>query len=511
MSTTTRTLAAVGAAAALVLTACASDSPEPTNTGQAETAPEGLEQFYKQDIAWDACHDRDEFECGTVEVPMDYENPDDETIEIHLTRAVETAAQQPLLVNPGGPGSSGITFVQDSLEHVFSDELLENTSAIGFDPRGVGASEPIQCETGEEFDASRETVYDPSTPEGWEASVEDNETYAQRCLERSGDIVGFVDTASAAKDMDVIRAALDAPQLDYFGISYGTKLGATYAELFPDQVGQFVLDSVLPPSAETFEVSKAQASGFEQSLQAWAQWCSETSECHVGQPGDADSVMAAVTDFIDQVEQQPLTYPDGRSQPVSDLFYGIITPLYSQDSWELLALAFEQAMEGDYAQSDYRPLFLYFADTYHGRNESGEYSNDTAAFNAINCLDFTGDEKTYDQASQEATELAEDAPIFGKYLSYSAGCNGWPVDPADPVEETDAEGSDPIVVTGLTSDPATPIHFSHELSDELDNSVHITVEGEGHGAYSKENDCIVDAIDGYILEGELPEDEMVCE
>src|SRR5699024_5306281 len=178
-----------------------------------------------------------------------------------LTRAVETAAQQPLLVNPGGPGSSGITFVQDSLEHVFSDELLENTSAIGFDPRGVGASEPIQCETGEEFDASRETVYDPSTPEGWEASVEDNETYAQRCLERSGDIVGFVDTASAAKDMDVIRAALDAPQLDYFGISYGTKLGATYAELFPEQVGKFVLDSVLPPSAETFEVSKAQSAG----------------------------------------------------------------------------------------------------------------------------------------------------------------------------------------------------------------------------------------------------------
>lgn len=511
MSITTRTLAAVATAAALVLTACASNETDSPGSSQAETAPEGLEQFYAQDITWDTCDDRDAFECGTVEVPMDYENPDDESIEIHLTRAVDTATEQPLLVNPGGPGSSGIAFVQDSLEYVFSDELLENTSAIGFDPRGVGVSEPIQCETGEEFDASREVVHDPSTPDGWEASIEDNEEYAQRCLERSGEIVGFVDTASAAKDMDIMRAALDVPQLDYFGISYGTKLGATYAELFPDQVGQFVLDSVLPPSAATFEVSKAQSAGFEQSLHAWAQWCAETPDCNVGQPDDADSVMTAVTDFLDEVEQQPLTYPDGRSQPVSDLFYGIITPLYSQDSWELLALAFEQAMEGDYKNSDYRPLFLYFADTYHGRDESGEYSNDTAAFNAINCLDFTGEEKTYDQAAQEAEALAEDAPIFGKYLSYSAGCNGWPVDPIEPVEETDAEGSDPIVVTGLTSDPATPIHFSHELADELDNSIHITVEGEGHGAYSKENDCIVDAIDGYILEDELPEDEMVCE
>lgn len=510
MPTTTRILAAFGAVAGLVLTSCASDDPDPSTSNQAESAPDGLETFSEQTVAWDTCEDNDEFECGTVEVPMDYENPDDETIDIHLTRNAKTADEQPMLVNPGGPGSSGIAFVQDSLSFVFSDNLLENTSPIGFDPRGVGASEPVQCETAEEFDASREIVHDPSTQDGWDATVEDNEAYAQQCLERSGEIVGFVDTTSAAKDMDVIRAALDAPQLDYFGISYGTKLGATYAELFPEQVGKFVLDSVLPPSAETFEVSKAQSAGFEQSLHAWAQWCADSSECNVGQNGDAESVMTTVKDFIAQVEEEPLTYPGGRSQPVSDLFFGIVTPLYSQDSWEVLALAFEQALADDYSNSEYRPLFLYFADTYHGRDDSGQYTNDTAAFNAINCVDYTGEDKTFEQAEQEADELAEGSPIFGKYLSYSAGCNGWPVDPVDPIEETDAEGSETIVVTGLTSDPATPIHFSHELADELDNSVHITVEGEGHGAYSKENECIVEAIDSYILDDELPEDEMVC-
>lgn len=511
MSITTRTLAAFGAVAALVLTACTSEDPKPSETSQAESAPDGLERFYDQDIGWDTCKDNDGFQCGTVEVPMDYDEPEDETIDIHVTRAADTSGEQPMLVNPGGPGASGIAFVQDSLGYVFSDNLLENTSAIGFDPRGVGASAPVQCETGEEFDAARETVHDPSTPEGWEASIEDNAEYGQQCLERSGEIVEFVDTASAAKDMDVIRAALEEPQLDYFGISYGTKLGATYAELFPEQVGKFVLDSVLPPSAETFEVSKAQSAGFEQSLHAWTQWCANSSECNVGQPGDAASVMTTVTDFIDQVEQEPLTYPDGRSQPVSDLFFGIITPLYSQDNWSVLALAFEQALEDDYANSEYRPLFLYFADSYHGRDDNGEYSNDTAAFNAINCLDFTGEHKTYEQAAEEADKLAEDAPILGKYLAYSPGCNGWPVDPADPVGDIDAEGSDPIVVTGLTSDPATPLHFSEDLADDLDNSVHITVEGEGHGAYSKENECIVEAIDGYLLGAELPEDEMVCE
>lgn len=511
MPTTIRILAAAGTVAALALTSCASGEPEPSPSNQAQSAPDGLETFYEQTIAWETCDDNADFECGSVEVPMDYENPDDESIDIHLTRDAETADQPPMLVNPGGPGSSGIAFVQDSLGFVFSEDLLENTSPIGFDPRGVGVSEPIQCETDEEFDASREIVHDPSTQEGWDATVEENKAYAQQCLERSGEIVGFVDTASAAKDMDVIRAALGAPQLDYFGISYGTKLGATYAELFPEQVGKFVLDSVLPPSAETFEVSKAQSAGFEQSLQAWAQWCADSSDCNIGQDGDAESVMTTVTDFLAQVEEEPLTYPEGRTQPVSDLFFGIVLPLYSQDSWEMLALAFEQALEDDYANSDYRPLFLYFADTYHGRDDSGEYSNDTAAFNAINCLDYTGEEKPFEQAEQEAEELTEQAPIFGKYLSYSAGCNGWPVDPSDTVEDTDAEGSDTIVVTGLTSDPATPIHFSHELADELDNSVHITVEGEGHGAYSKENECIVDAIDGYILNDELPDDDMVCE
>lgn len=513
MSITTRTLAAFSAVAALVLTSCASDDPAQPEETQAATVPdvpEGLEPFYDQTIAWETCDNTADFQCSSVTVPMDYDNPGDQSIDIQLSRSSETADEAPMLINPGGPGASGISFVQDSLEFVFSEELLENTSPIGFDPRGVGESEPIQCETAEEFDASRETVHDPSTPEGWAASVEDNEAYAQQCLERSGEIFGFVDTASAAKDMDVIRAALDEPELDYFGISYGTKLGATYAELFPDHVGKLVLDSVLPPSAETLEVSKAQSAGFEQSLDAWAQWCAASQECNVGQPSDADSVMTAVTDFIDQVEEEPLTYPDGRSQPVSDLFFGIVTPLYSEDTWPILALAFEQALEDDYDNSDYQPLFLVLADTYHGRDDSGEYSNDSAAFNAINCLDFTGEEKTYEQAAQEAAELAEEAPLFGPYLSYSTGCNGWPVDANDPVGETKAEGSDTIVVTGLTSDPATPIHFSHDLADQLDNSVHITVEGQGHGAYSPDNECIVEAIDGYLLEDEVPEDEMVC-
>ena len=511
MSTITRPLAAFTALVALLLTACSSDAPEQTKNDQAESAPAGLETFYAQDIAWDTCDDNGDFDCGTVDVPMDYENPDDQSIEIHVTRATETATEQPMLFNPGGPGSSGISFVQDSLSSMLSKNLLDNISAIGFDPRGVGASEPIQCETDEEFDESRQTVFDPSTPEGWQQSIEENKAYGQQCLERSGEMVGFVDTTSAAKDLDIIRAALDEPHLNYFGLSYGTKLGATYAELFPDNVGKFVLDSVLPPSAESFEVSKAQSAGFEQSLHAWADWCADTSDCNIGDNGDAESVMTAVTDFIAQVEDEPIEYPDGRTQPISDLFFGIVIPLYSQDSWDLLAMAFEQALAGDYEHSQYRPLFLYFADTYHGRMDSGEYSNETAAFNAINCLDYTSADKTFDEVSQEAEELEENAPIFGKYMSYSADCNGWPVDPVEPVESTDAEGSAPIVVSGLTSDPATPLQFSKDLADQLDNGIHITVDGEGHGAYSKDNQCIVDAIDGYILEDEVPEDNMVCE
>lgn len=513
MSHATRTLAALGTIAALSLAGCtANDNHDDASVeNQSETVPAELADFYDQSIAWETCEGHTDFECGTVDVPMDYANPDDASLQVHVTRAQDTAQKQPVLFNPGGPGSSGIEFVQGSVDAMLSENLAENISAIGFDPRGVGASEPVVCMTGEEFDEARETAYDSSTPEGWEAAIQETTELGEQCLERSGDIVGFVDTASAAKDMDIIRAALDAPKLDYFGISYGTKLGATYAELFPENVGKFVLDSVLAPGAETFEVTKAQSAGFEQSLEAWAAWCAETKDCNVGDDGDVASVKTTVEEFIAQVEEEPLSYPNGRSQPASDLFFGIVTPLYSRESWDLLALAFEQGLANDYANSDYQPLFLVFADAYHGRDPSGQYANNTDAFNAINCLDYTATDKTFEQAGQEAEELAASAPIFGPPMSYSPGCNGWPVDPPDPVGKIVAEGSDPIVITNLTSDPATPIHFSHELADQLDNSIHITVEGEGHGAYSPGNECIVDAIDNYILAGELPEDGLVCE
>lgn len=512
MPKTLRLLAALGTGAALALTGCAGgDDVTPNVESRSETVPDELTEFYEQDLDWQQCEDRADHDCGTVAVPLDYANPGDDSIEIRLTRAQETADEQPMLFNPGGPGASGIDFVQDSLSYMLSENLADNISGIGFDPRGVGQSEPVRCVTGEEFDESREEVFDSSTPEGWQESIKETEQLGEQCLERSGQIVGFVDTASAAKDMDIIRAALGEPQLDYFGISYGTKLGATYAELFPQNVGKFVLDSVLAPSADTFEVTKAQSAGFEQSLHDWAAWCADSQQCNVGEDGDAESVLQAVTDFIAAVEEEPLTYPDGRVQPVSDLFFGIITPLYSRDSWDLLAIAFEQGIANEFATSDYQPLFLVFADAYHGRDANGDYTNTTDAFTAINCLDYSAPDKTFDEAAAQAEELAEHAPIFGPHMSYSSGCNGWPVEPAEPVDDIVAAGSDPIVVTNLTSDPATPLHFSHQLADQLENSIHLTVEGEGHGAYAPDNECIVAAIDGYILADELPEDGLVCQ
>lgn len=512
MSHTLRALAAVGTLAALTLSACGSDSDSvpAAETQGAEPIADNLERFYDQEISWQDCLQHADFECGVLEVPMDYDHPSDGSMSLALTRAADTASDIPVVFNPGGPGASGVSFVQEQLSFILSDHLAENISAVGFDPRGVGASEPVRCATGEESDASRETIIDASTPEGWEASQESMTEYGQQCLERSGEIVKFVDSISAAKDMDVLREALGESHLHFFGMSYGTKLGATYAELFPQNVGKFVLDSVLPPSAESFAVTKAQSAGFEQSLHAWADWCAATSDCRVGTPGDPDSVMTAVTEFLDSVEDEPLEYPNGRSQPLSDLFYGVVTPLYSQDSWAMLGFAFEQGIARDFDSPDVTPLFLAYADAYHGRQPDGEYSNNTDAFNAINCLDYAAGEKTLEQATQQAKELAEDAPLFGPFLSYSTGCNGWPVEPVEPLGPTVAEGSAPIVVTGLTSDPATPIHFSHELAQQLENSIHITVEGEGHGAYSRENPCIVESIDGYILDEQYPEDGLVC-
>ncbi|MGO1183345.1 MAG: alpha/beta hydrolase [Micrococcaceae bacterium] len=478
---------------------------ESTDDAPAEEVEAGLERFYEQTPSWNTCTEDEDSECVRLEVPLDYDDPEGDTVEITAARPVDADPDQPvLLVNPGGPGSSGVDLVTDYLSTVTTDTLRQSYTVVGFDPRGVSRSEPVRCLSDEELDEQRQISYDPATEEGLSTATELAADFAAACEENSSEILGHVDTESTARDLDVLRSVLGhRDPLNYLGFSYGTKLGAIYAELFPEQVGTMVLDGALDPSLTEEEVTTGQAAGFEQALGSWAAWCAEEDTCQAG--STTDDVVDAVQAAFAEAQEDPQTAQDGRVVPAATLVSGFITPLYSQQSWPALSEGFNLALTGDPS------MMLYFADLNAGREADGTYSsNIQSAFTAINCLDYPRIDDPA-QMREHADQLAEASPTFGPFLAYGGvNCASWPHDGAESVDTVSAEGAAPILVIGTTGDPATPYEWAPALAEQLESGVLITNEGEGHGSYGPQNECIAGLVDDYFVDGTVPEDGTTC-
>ncbi|PXA79902.1 MULTISPECIES: alpha/beta hydrolase [Auritidibacter] len=530
---TTTTALAVITALSLGLSACSSEqdqnstntgrdsqpvtdgqgSEEPTENGQPEDENPGisqeagnLESYYDQDLAWSECEQTTDFECSMVQVPLDYDHPEEASIQIAVTRPAGTAADQPsLLVNPGGPGASGVDFVQQDPETLFSQDLLEAFSITGFDPRGVGDSSAVECFDDAGTDELRAVDEgDLSGDEGLAQVREQAEEYASVCDENSGELLDHIDTDSAAQDMDILRAVLADEKLSYLGYSYGTALGASYAEQFPDRVGAMVLDGALDPAVGTDEITLAQAEGFEQALHAWATWCTETpDQCQL--EGSTTQIVETVRDLLADVAETTPTAADGRDVPIGTFVSGLIVPLYSEASWPLLGQGVTEAIDGDPS------LVQSWADITADRAPDGTYTtNSFDAFNAINCADHPVD-ADQQHMDAHAEQLAQVSPTFGPHMSHGAiACDVWPIETPEPGREVSATGADPIVVVGTTGDPATPYQWSEALASQLDSGVLVTHQGEGHGAYVPGNDCIIEVVDDYLIHGTVPEDGTTC-
>ncbi|MCW4466851.1 alpha/beta hydrolase [Glutamicibacter sp. MNS18] len=491
--------AAITAVLGLVLSGCSTPTPQaPTEPSQLGS---GLETYYEQELTWDSCGSI--IECATVQVPLDYSEPEGESIELALNRRSAQDSEKNLLVNPGGPGGSGLDLVTSSVPLMFSNELQREYSIIGFDPRGVGRSTPISCLSDGQRDAAREKNLRSWVKEDRDEIREESKKYAQACQENSGDLLGHVDTVSAAKDMDIIRAALGDGELNYLGYSYGTFLGATYANLFPASTGRFVLDGALDPKSGATQVDQAQAVGFEGEITAWLEDCLGTESCPF--TGSVDEARGQLHDFLESVEEQPLESSDGRTVPIIDFINGFIVPLYDNSTWPMLSTAMADAMEGDV------DMILMFADLTANRQSDGSYSsNSSEVFGAINCLDRPMDAAEA-RMEAEAQELQRVAPTLGKYLSYGAlGCEYWPYDATGRPGELNATGAGDILVIGTTGDPATPYQWAESLARQLDGGMLLTYEGHGHTAYGRSNDCITQAVDGYLIDGELPQEGTRC-
>ena len=324
------------------------------------------------------------------------------------------------------------------------------------------------------------------------------------CAELSGDVAAHVSTVEAARDMDVIRAALGESELDFFGASYGTKLGATYAELFPAKVGRFVLDGGLDLSIDRRTHSLEQAGGFESALRSYVQNCVDSSDsCFLGD--SADEGVARIQEFLADVDEQPLPTSLDRELTSGHAFYGVALPLYSRDYWILLSQALQQAFEGDGS------TLLRLADLYTNRKADGGYSqNSLEAMPTISCLDDPG-AITPAQVPAAVREFEAESPTFGATMAWGLlGCSAFRARAAEKPPVVHAEGAAPIVVVGTARDPATPMAWSENLADQLESGVLIRRDGDGHTGYNAGNDCVDRAVEAYLVEGTVPDDGLTC-
>lgn len=480
-------------------TLSANPLPEPS---ESVAAGEGLERFYGQDVDWSAC--RRNLECAEVEVPLDYTDPDGETITLSL---LKVPAGNPdgrvgsLVVNPGGPGGSGIEFAANTGLY-FGSELRQAFDIVGFDPRGVGESTPVDCLPDEQLDEFVASDPDPDTREEVAAADRMIEEFGRGCVERSGDLAAHVSTPEAARDIDIIRELLGDRRLTWFGASYGTFLGATYAELFPDRVGRMVLDAALDPSLGQVDMSLAQARGFEVALRAYVGACVDRGDCFLG--GTVDEGTQRIRTFLDEVEERPIKGDGERQLTVGTAVLGIWAPLYNEDYWPLLDGALQQAFEGE------GRMLLSLADAYTSRGPEGYVDNSVEALYAVNCLD-ADDTVPSSEVPELVPRFEEASPTFGAIFAWSlSSCAQWPIESEHDPGPLRAEGAAPILVVGTSRDPATPLEWAESLAAQLDSGVLVARDGDGHGGYNAGNQCVDDVVESYLVSGEVPESDVTC-
>ena len=441
-----------------------------------------------------------DLECATLTVPLDYRAPDGTTIDIAVARIAapdDDARIGSLVFNPGGPGGSGIEFLTSAAPLV-PPELGQRFDLVSFDPRGVGASAAIACDVDFDDDV---TLLAPDDDAGWDALVAEAEGRVETCSAESAALEPYLGTNNAARDLDELRAALGDDQLSYVGFSYGTRLGATYAELFPERVRALVLDGAVKPTDDSALIGLEQGPGFDAALESFAADCDADADCSLAELGPALDVYEALVEEIADVGSFA-TDDDGRVLTPGELQLGVVAALYSTQLWPVLADAlFVADTEQDGS------LLQVLADSYLGRQPDGGYDNSQLAGLVINCADEPR-RPSVDEVRVQAGLSADASRYFGDFLRASTGCIGT-ADALDPIAIGPAEGADPILVIGTTGDPATPYEWAVELADVLASGVLYTVEAEGHTAFLSVP-CVEAVVIGYLVALELPDAGSSC-
>ena len=451
----------------------------------------GGSRYRKQMLDWRPC--RSDLLCATVRVPLDWRRPNGTAITLALAKQPATGSRRlgTLFLNPGGPGGSGVEYV-DSFDHTG----LEDYDIVGWDPRGVGGSTPVSCFGPAALDQLYAVDISPDDDAELRALISEDTAFGRSCLEASGVLLQHISTADTVRDLDLLRELVGDTKINYFGSSYGTRIGSAYAQRYPQRVGRMVLDGAVNVQAK---VPITQTEGFERALGHFADWCAR-QPCRLGT--SRDDVLYVIGRFLGDLDQRPLAVGPrmlSQQQGLEAVFFSLYA---GQSGWDVLLGALNEAVftgRGD--------GLLRLADVSNQRGADGRYGQISYAFPAIRCLDSP--DRSVRAAQRRLASAALRAPVLGRLGGADLLCPLWPVASAPELPTVTADGAPPIVVIGTTGDPATPYEYAVGMADQLRSGVLVTFRGEGHLAYGQ-SPCIRALVAAYLMRDVVPADRTTC-
>ena len=496
---------AIAATTALLLSACSSEAT-------IEKPLSDLATYENQKLDWSTCYE--DFECADLRVPIDYADLTVGSFKIALLRYKAQDQKNrigSLIVNPGGPGGSGVDYAYNA-EYIFDPDVLDRFDIVGFDPRGVDRSAPINCLNDQETDAAYAADAKLDTEAELTEAIADAKKFINKC-QSANKYLSHYSTAEAARDMDILRAALGDKKLNYLGKSYGTYLGTLYAQFFPEKVGRMVLDGAVDPNISILEQNVSQAKGFDDALGAFITNCAKEDDCPV--PKNQQDATTKIISIFTSAATNPLPRKtkvknDDRTATESLIVLGTASALYDDvDGWPKLRTAFSEALQG------YGDSFLDLVDQYTDRSPDGTYiSNELDSGAIIDCLDWP-DTRTIEETKGDAQRFTDAAPIFGPYLAYTNIACKYLTPPAKEkltrtTNKITSINTAPIIVIGTTGDPATPYEWAVGLNKIFTSSKLITLNADGHTGQGRGSACVDNAVDAYLLEGKSPKKNLNC-
>jgi pimeloyl-ACP methyl ester carboxylesterase len=484
---------------ALTITACGNPSSSSDTTANPLNT---TTDFIVNPIVWTACDGstNTKVECGNIEVPFDYADPEQGSFVLYVKKHNAASPADrigSMMVNPGGPGFGGSSLADDA-RYYFSQDLIDRFDIIAWDPRGTGESTPaVNCV--DTFDEYFGLDSPPETPDEKQALIDASQAFNDKCAENSGTILPYISTQASAQDINSLRLALGEEKVSYFGFSYGSELGTTWATMFPETVRAIVVDGAVDPNASSTEEGMNQAKGFEGQLATFLKQCSEKTTCAFHNGGKAE---AAFDKLVLDIDTTPLEVSKDRT-PVTQgvLFTAVAQAMYSDYYWPQLSEALSEAQNGD------GKGILQLYDDYYQRKDDGTYGNELEAFLAISCLDDPGATST-EEVDSHIEDFIAAAPRLGGNFAYGYSCALWPVKQAAKVNIT-GKGAGPIVVVGTTGDPATPLDSTRKMALSLEQGILIVVDANQHTGYGA-NNCVVKAVDDYLINLSVPKNETTC-